>query len=98
MLYIKVLFISDLFGCLGVGLGSGGSRDFWSVQLCGYRRCSGLITKAELFLIIGIGHRLHAVTATAHTSQRLLSNAILSIDFVLTSGTRLSRSKGAVSE
>lgn len=38
------------------------------------------------------------VMATAYTSRRLLANAMLSIGFVLKSGTRLSRSKEAVSE
>lgn len=91
MLNIKVLFISDLFGCLGVGLGSG-CRGFWSVRLCGYHCCSGLTTKAELFLVVGTG----SVTATAHISQRLLANVVLSIDFVWKSGTTFSRPKEAL--
>ena len=38
------------------------------------------------------------VMATAHTSRRLPASVMLSIGFVLKSGTRLSRSKEAVSE
>lgn len=97
---IQELFVSDLFSFLSLGLGSGRRGGFCRVRLCGHCCCTQHRSYKD-GLLSAPWHRLAfacTVMVTKHTSQRLPANAMLSIGFVLKSGTRLSRLEEAVSD